>query len=64
VHAFTTPGIGDDLSMKDLIITVGLTVVFSVGVGVLFVHTLVELFDILIKTGGKDDSHRRMKPSA
>lgn len=51
--------------MKDLLITVGLTLVFSVGVGVLFVHTLVEMFEILIKPNNRNDPHRRtMKPSA
>lgn len=32
---------------RDLVIVVSLTLVFSFGVGVLFVHTLAEMFKLL-----------------
>ncbi|MFZ2958090.1 MAG: hypothetical protein WA705_14475 [Candidatus Ozemobacteraceae bacterium] len=34
--------------MKEFLIAVGMTLVFSVGVGVLFVRTLLEMLEILI----------------
>ena len=43
--------------MKDLIVAIALTLVFSVGVGVLFVRTLFEMLDLILGPGSRDDQN-------
>ncbi len=43
--------------LKDFIIAIGLTLVFSIGVGVLFVRTVLEMLDIVVN--GENEPQRR-----
>lgn len=51
------------MMLKDLLLAIGLTVLFSIGVGVLFVRTIAEMLDIIASGDPKNVRNRSVPPA-